>query len=671
MSIIETKEKGCQWHFAPQKGGREDGPNDAMMQNFKSKPYQSLVREAVQNSLDAILNQNKPVRVRIVAGNLASEHYPNFFGLKKHILSCADYFDWNKEAVNHYKGMAHNLEGNSLFGNGLSFIKVSDYNTKGMWYDPLQSNSPFYAFAKAGGVSSKEGQGSGGSFGFGKSAYFQLSNISSILISTLTNKGQHVFEGVSWLCTHKHDNQKVVSVGYYDNNNGNPIVDEKNIPNVFQRNESGTDFYILGFDTKNREQFDVTKSEMVKEAIRSFWFAIYHCKLEIEIFGVSIARNSLGKLIKEYFPETVDYTRKGSNYNPHPYYLAVKDNGTDKHCFRFDNNIPILGDVTFYLLKCKEADDKVIYMRKPMMTVYSQKHRTNYGFYGVFVCSNETGDGILQHLENPAHNEWKSGNWRIGENKFYYNPEGKQALDNIQDFIKECLEKVFTNNAKTALEITGLNEFLYIPDSLIDDDDNDFDHTLGDPTGNTKTEGVSITSEINDPNKKDNVKDKPNVGSVRIIEHGTPTSFEDIEDEESQTIINDPSDEQKENPTKKKKRKKRRHKDRIEDLPIKNSDGTFKTYLPIQFRVIAQQEGENLIHNIVIYSPRDVIEGEIELVTSGEQTDDFVDVVYTDNGNMKGNFITSVVLEKGRNIVKIKFKDNMRHALKLKAYENQ
>lgn len=665
----KTKEKDCKWHFSPQEGGREDGPNDAMMQNFKSKPYQSLVREAVQNSLDAVLNLEKPVKVNIEVGSLDSASYPNFFNLKEHVLSCVAYFNWNKVAVAHYQNIANILEGNSIFGNNLFYIKVSDYNTKGMWYDSLQSNSPFYAFARAGGVSSKEGQGSGGSFGFGKSAYFQLSNISSVFISTMTEKGQRVFEGVSWLCTHNHEGHKVASVGYYDNNGGKPIESEEYIPDIFQRSEYGTDFYILGFDVKNQEQIEETKAEMIKEAIRSFWYAIYCGKLEIKVLGVNITKNTLDRQMNEYFPETVDNTRKGSNYNPHPYYIAVKDSDSNKKCFRFDSKMSILDDVTVFLYKCKDANDKVIYMRKPLMTVFGQKHRTNYGFYGVFVCTSQKGDDILRNMENPAHDEWKSSNWRMGANKYHYNPIGKQALDDIQSLINDCVEKVFANNPDTALEITGLNEFLYIPDSLIDDDENDFDHPFGSPTGNTKTEGAFITSEISNSNKKAKEEQTPNIGSVRIIKNGTPNDPNDYDDLE--TLINEPPDDLENNPIIKKKRKKKRHNDKIDEKPIENEDGTFKTYLPIQFRVIAQSEGDSITHNIIIYSPRDVIEGEIELITSGEQSDDLVDVIYTDNGKIKGNTITGIVLEEGKNTIKIRFKDNMRHALKLKAYENQ
>lgn len=41
----KNSELGCCWHFAPQEGGREEGPNNAMMQNFRARPYSSLLRE--------------------------------------------------------------------------------------------------------------------------------------------------------------------------------------------------------------------------------------------------------------------------------------------------------------------------------------------------------------------------------------------------------------------------------------------------------------------------------------------------------------------------------------------------------------------------------------------------------------------------------------------------
>lgn len=35
---MSNLELNCKWHFAIQLGGREDGPNDPMQDNFKKTP---------------------------------------------------------------------------------------------------------------------------------------------------------------------------------------------------------------------------------------------------------------------------------------------------------------------------------------------------------------------------------------------------------------------------------------------------------------------------------------------------------------------------------------------------------------------------------------------------------------------------------------------------------
>lgn len=42
-------EKNCTWHFAIAQGGQDLGPNEAMQEIFKKTPYDSLVRESIQN----------------------------------------------------------------------------------------------------------------------------------------------------------------------------------------------------------------------------------------------------------------------------------------------------------------------------------------------------------------------------------------------------------------------------------------------------------------------------------------------------------------------------------------------------------------------------------------------------------------------------------------------
>lgn len=657
-------EKGCCWHFALQEGGREDGPNDAMMQNFRSKPYSALVREAVQNSLDAVLNPSEPVIVEFGFSSITAQNNENFFKLKEHIDECRNYFSWQEKAVELYTAMSEHFT-RDFRGRKIGYIRICDYNTKGMEYDPNSSKSPFYAFARAAGVSSKIGQESGGSFGFGKSAYFQLSPIGTVFISSQTYTGKHAFEGVSWLCSHYFEGQKVSSVGYYDNNNGKPITDFDKIPARFQRKEAGTSFYILGFKEDDKE---TAIEEMVNEALKSFWFAIYSNHLVVKIGDIEINANALDNLIRTRFPSEVDDTAKTGHVKPLPYYMAVRDANQSHKAKSFTETLPILGECTLYLIKVPVNKDKVIYMRRPLMLVYGKRTQTSYGVHGLFVCTNKEGDKILQSLENPAHDEWNDANWRDGSRRIV--PKGKDAMNEIRSFIQRCFVSLFSNAQDTALEITGLDELLYVPEDLLEDGE-EKDQEMGTPSGYIKDNGVSLTTDIQErTNAHKDEADTANVGSVKIIEVGSSNTIAEEPEEDSNTIpigIGGHS------------RKKSRQKggkptagENFIKTKIVNNDGTYKIYLPVRFRVAAQNENGKNYHLLIIHSERDVIDGELELITIGEQADDIVEIVYTDNGEIRDNFLTGIVLEKDkRNTIKILFKDNMRHALKLKAYENQ
>ena len=91
----------------------------------------------------------------------------------------------------------------------------------------------------------------------------------------------------------------------------------------------------------------------------------------------------------------------------------------------------------------------------------------------------------------------------------------------------------------------------------------------------------------------------------------------------------------------------------------------------MEFRVVAQNENGQYYHNLIIHAPHNIADGDIEIVTIGEQSDDVVNLDYCDNGKIENNLICGASLKAGRNVIKIHFSDNMRHAIKLKAYENK
>ena len=61
---MSISEKECKWHFAAlEENAGDEGPNSAMSQAFSKFPCSALVRESIQNSLDAVVDDNKPVKV--------------------------------------------------------------------------------------------------------------------------------------------------------------------------------------------------------------------------------------------------------------------------------------------------------------------------------------------------------------------------------------------------------------------------------------------------------------------------------------------------------------------------------------------------------------------------------------------------------------------------------
>ena len=650
----DDPEKGCCWHFGLDSG-RDSGPNNAMLQNFKGKPYRALVREAIQNSLDAVDDITSPVVVEISFASIKRNNYPNFFTLKEHIRACADYYNDNQKFVQKCNNSLSIFEGNAYAD--VPYIKIADYNTKGMHYDSIGTTSPFYAFVRSAGVSSKNEQGSGGSFGFGKAAYFQLSSISSILVSTLTKQQEYVFEGISSLSTHFYNGQKVSDVGYYDNNNGKPVTDKERIPSRFIRNEVGTTVYILGFPKEEKED---AIGEMISETLRSFWLAIYRDKLVVKISGEIISSKSLGQYMTNYYPDQTDETRNRGLENPHPYFLAVSGVDNEK-CYRFQDNLSELGTCQLYLMKTNVSKDKIMYMRAPNMLVYSKRLGTSYGLHGVFICEDKKGDSLLRELENPAHDEWNPNNYRDGRDK--KDRRGEAALTTISQFIKRKAASIFIDNERSGLDILGTEETLYIPEDLIDEASDCQDGIKS----NLSNDSV-LTTEINDGPKVQSKVEETKIGAIRIKQKGSGRIIEPNESVENTILAGigghtlTKSNKKGGLPT---------AGNQVKNIVVDNSGGSHKICIPLQFRVAVKRLNDKNFHCLIIHSPRDIIEGELEILSSGEQNDEMEKIEWTDNGQINGNTITGVVLEEGKNIIHLLFSDNMRHAIKLNAYENQ
>ena len=104
-------ELDCKWHFAEMGANDGDqGPNSAMSQTFSQFPCAALVRESIQNSLDAVLDEDEPVVVCFEHRSLPRTDYNNFFKITDHIRGCRQYYYDNKTANAIYPAMLDYLE---------------------------------------------------------------------------------------------------------------------------------------------------------------------------------------------------------------------------------------------------------------------------------------------------------------------------------------------------------------------------------------------------------------------------------------------------------------------------------------------------------------------------------------------------------------------------------
>ena len=639
---MSKAEINCCWHFAQSLGGQDQGPNDAMGENFKKSPFDSLVREAIQNSIDAQAKPDVPVIVSFNFRSTTSGNYPRLFEIRKHIKGCLQMYN-DSSSRKKFEPMLGYLS--RAANEHIDYLEVSDENTSGMPYVKDDVKCPFYSFVQSAGNSSKSSASAGGSFGFGKAAYFNISKIRTVLISTLTDNGQHFFQGVSSLCTHKIDGEKREPVGYYGNYAGLhepvdevPIDNPEQIPASFRRENVGTSMFIMGLGM-TREALVETMREINEAVVKHFWLAIIRNKLIVNVSApgghYSIDSNTLVRYVESIFPDYDDVKRGHSN--PRPYIDAVLNAGTDDKHLVFEEKIPYLGNCALYLIKSKKGNDYVLNLRSTYMLINHQRNGTDYGFYSVFVCTDEDGNEILRSSENPAHTEWDARNAPAQDKNTV-----RDALKAKEEFIQRCIRSVFVRDDVTELNFGGLDEFLSIPSSL---DDEDYNPDFGKPTGNTTDkENPSATTEIPEPAHPTITPPNAPIGVVQI----PPPP---------RNPAPPPVPEPGPNPG-------------PEPGPNPGPDPVLP--LRVSYRTFAQDGDKGIEHRLVIHHNRASDRVMISMISGGESSDEPLSISYSDNGNIKGNTLTNVTLgDEGKTIIRVRFADDMRHAIKLKVNETK
>lgn len=440
------------WVFPKNDGGRDSGFHDAGVETFKGNFDRYLARELIQNSLDARLDQEKPVHVKFELLSLDRNEIPGMDYLQETFGRCADYWRDHKKVCDFFTSAAKSAAKPSL-----SALKVGDFNTTGVPGTDLERTKNWYHLIRCAGSSSKWG-GEGGSFGIGKNAPFAASLLRTVFYSTLTDEGC-AFQGVSTLVSHQLPDGAIAQpTGFLGGDRGESIRIPDQIPAKFRRSECGLDIVVLEYPAS-----DSWKDDLIHSVLDNFWPAIDFGDLVVTVGDQTIDRSNLPRLLTEFSGQ--------EDFTAHLFYQAYK-----APTQRFDENLPTLKESSLFLLAGDvDLPKRVAMVRKTGMVIYQRGYlRSLLPFCGVFLCRNDEGNRVLREMEPPRHDAWDPDHPERNANK-------KVEVE-YMGFIRECIRKLVPVNDSKVISIPDLNRFL--PD---DDETNEESFDAGDSQSKTET----------------------------------------------------------------------------------------------------------------------------------------------------------------------------------------
>jgi len=435
------------WDAEIKKKGNE-GFNDAGILTFNSNLINSFVREMIQNSNDAKSKKKSNIKIKI-------EHIKIY----KTLIPAYDQFE---EILGFVKDSNPNQEKffdeakRALRNEKIDFLVYSDFNTTGLSGNDDDYTSSFAACVLSEGISAKDNNNAGGSFGIGKNAIYSVSTLRTVFYSSLNESGEYIFQGVAKLASYKKGKNNHESRVYLGEGSERLAVrNPKEIPPLFKREQPGLSQFVMGVNLDVRWITDITKS-----VLKNYWSLLLDHGLEIEIIEngkvvQTIDSSNTIALIKRYYKEDPDRSTLQPIGNPLFFTEALKSN-------KIEFDIPHIGKCDFFYKEMSNGENNIAYLRNGMV-VYTKVEQRLPGanITGVFRCQTTSGDEILRKMEPPKHDSFEpemlARNHKL--DKLAGEKILKQIRTDIRNQIKSLIEK-YKLNIETPPFISELFEDL-------------------------------------------------------------------------------------------------------------------------------------------------------------------------------------------------------------------
>jgi hypothetical protein len=450
-----------EWSFPSNGGGAVEGFNNAAIDHFSGARIQSLVRESIQNSLDARKDKDKPVRVSFTFDEVSASdaigiaELAVFLKLAKEKAlrdKNTDVQDFLSEAL----GMiGKNKESFGVFG-------IHDSNTTGLRGpvnidDDLNGEGgQWLALVKGTGHSHKPDSESLGSFGHGSKAPIAVSKFRTVFyftkIDTDTKKIEERFQGKCILMSMKMpDGHWTQATGFFgEPGRLDPLIGAA-IPGwardlrSTQSDETGTSVFIPEPDL-NCSIEDLWN--LVKlSTLRSFYFAVKKGHLAVEFGdGTKLESNNLIEFNDKVLAEFGDHVDTSGEtaakmlrfnqtiQNP----TNNQENGTPLEGTLISNSF---GDYEWFMRVGVELDSREVAVARQngMLITHNPKNLERFPGtkpFSLFVCvTGRAGVTTLRSMENPAHDRFEPDRIKKDEKRKKAEKDYKEFCEEIRALI--------------------------------------------------------------------------------------------------------------------------------------------------------------------------------------------------------------------------------------------
>lgn len=451
------------WVFPYGNGEDVRGESGGDKESVSASPKKTFVREMIQNTVDARVDGEPFVTIEFVSFTTAPDDSLDFAGFRDEVHQI---YGSIKSANASSRITYIEKMQKSLSTMLINWIRVSDHGTSGLFGvsrpKDLKENA-WLAFTKGTGYTTKFGS-QGGSKGIGKRSAFNMSEISTIFVSTRTKQNEVGYQGLAKLISRQKEEDYTSGNGYFGNEKL-PVNKYRSFDPEYVResNDLGTDIFIP-FSKDSSEEFHDTIEETAIDSFMPTIMKLMSGGLEVRIEKRNVINEST---LPNYIQRILANPNKCVARFISEEYRCL----TSKNSKHFIKTIPDMGKLDLYIVTGSSGVslEKIVVYRDPGIKVSTINSTCDVDYTGVLLITGDNLVKLLRSAENATHTKWDT-TLVDDTSSEYSRKDVENAVELVTKFADECVDSISNTPKGARVSFAGVSGFFRDIDASEDED---------------------------------------------------------------------------------------------------------------------------------------------------------------------------------------------------------